>query len=222
MIQQTPNSAITSKQVNDALKSNDQFEFSRPSFAGNGFRVDLTNEDGAGYTGTIYLGSNEKPVKVLFDTGSDFLAVTSDLCNDPKLGKQEERTAVFDAVTLSYKPENKDVRKCKSTAYMTKESDSAKAIGGDDEHLDYGSAKLQGKMYQDRTCIDGNKTACTNFQFLALYQAVGLDDTEGVLGLAVHPDAKRRNLNYVWQLKNSGVIDNALVSFSVSGPNMDD
>jgi len=52
-----------------------------------GFRVDLTNEDGAGYVGTIYMGSEETPIKVLFDTGSDFLAITSDLCLDPKLGK---------------------------------------------------------------------------------------------------------------------------------------
>ena len=49
-----------------------------------------------------------------------------------------------------------------------------------------------------------------------------MDDTDGVLGLAVHPDAKRRNLNYVWTLKNKGMIDKALVSFSVAGPNMDD
>jgi hypothetical protein len=56
---------------------------------GSGFRVDLTNEDGAGYIGTIYMGSEETPVKVLFDTGSDFLAITSDLCLNPKFGKQE-------------------------------------------------------------------------------------------------------------------------------------
>lgn len=61
-------------------------------------------------------------------------------------------------------------------------------MGGDDEKLDYGSAKLHGKLYQDKTCLDQNKTSCTNFEFLALYQAVGLDDVEGVLGLAVHPD----------------------------------
>lgn len=61
----------------------------RPAWAGSGFRVDLNNEDGAGYVGTIYLGSEDQPAKVLFDTGSDFLAVTSDLCLDPSLGKQE-------------------------------------------------------------------------------------------------------------------------------------
>ena len=84
-----------------------------------GFRVDLTNEDGAGYIGTIYMGSEETPVKVLFDTGSDFLAITSDLCLNASLGKQEEATAVFDPVTLTYRNSGKDLRKCKSTAYLS-------------------------------------------------------------------------------------------------------
>ena len=183
---------LTTNSVNDALKAVIDFsEFNKPSFSSHGFRVDLTNEDGAGYVGTIYLGSNDAPARVLFDTGSDFLAVTSDLCLDPKLGKQEEDVPVFDSKSMTFKPSGKDLRKCKSTAYVSKESDTSKKMGGDDEKLDYGSAKLQGKLVQDRTCIDQNKTACTNFEFLALYQAQGLDDTDGVLGLAVHPDSKR-------------------------------
>ena len=56
----------------------------------------------------------------------------------------------------------KDHRKCKSTAYSTRESTTAKSLN-ETEHLDYGSAKLQGKLYQDRTCIDQNKTACTDY-----------------------------------------------------------
>jgi hypothetical protein len=40
--------------------------------------------------------------------------------------------------------------------------------------------------------------------------------------LAVHPDKKKRNLNYVWNLKDKGVIEKAIVSFSVSGPNKQD
>jgi len=109
--------------------------------------VDLTNDDGAGYTGTIYVGSNETPAKVLFDTGSDYLALTSDLCLDPKLGKQEEDVPVFDKTTFSYVPSGKDHRKCKSTAYMSKESETSHALGGEDEQIDYGSAKLAGKLY---------------------------------------------------------------------------
>ena len=39
----------------------------------------------------------------------------------------------------------------------------SKFIGGDDKKLDYGSAKLEGKIFQDKACIDANKTACLNF-----------------------------------------------------------
>ena len=70
------------------------------------------------------------------------MGVISDLCLDPKLGKQEVDEPVFDKENFMYKPSGKDHRKCKSTAYMSKESASAKALGGDDEKLDYGSAKL--------------------------------------------------------------------------------
>lgn len=43
-----------------------------------------------------------------------------------------------------------------------------------------------------------------------------------MLGLAVHPEAEKKNLNYVWMLKNAGYIDSAMVSFSVSGPEIED
>ena len=49
-----------------------------------------------------------------------------------------------------------------------------------------------------------------------------MDDIDGILGLAVHPDKKRQDLSYVWNLKKQGIIDNALISFSIAGPNMND
>jgi len=82
-----------------------------------GFRVPLQNEDGAGYVGQIFVGSEETPVKVLFDTGSDFLAITSSLCDDPKLGQQEMDEPVFDPVQFAFMPSGKDHRKCKSIGY---------------------------------------------------------------------------------------------------------
>lgn len=119
-----------------------------PELSSAGFRVELTNDEGEGYVGTIYVGSEEKPIKVLFDTGSDFLAITSDLCMDPKLGKVVEDVPVFNTTSLSYVHSGKDNRKCKSMAYASKSSTSAKAIpSADDEKLDYGSAKLQGKLF---------------------------------------------------------------------------
>jgi len=76
---------------------------------------------------------------------------------------------------------------------------------------------LSGKLINDRTCLDQNMTACVDIDFLGLYQAKGLDDIDGILGLAVHPESDRRNLNYVWSLKNNKVIDQAIVSFSIAG-----
>jgi hypothetical protein len=52
---------------------------------------------------------------------------------------------------------------------MSKQSESAKKLKLDIQKLDYGSAKLEGKMYRDRTCLDELKTACAKFNFLALY-----------------------------------------------------
>jgi hypothetical protein len=143
-------------------------EFDKPSFSETGFRVNLENSDGSGYIGTIFLGSEEQPARVLFDTGSDYLAVTSDLCDDPKLGKEEEDEAIFNSTTLTFTPSGKDLRKCKSTAFATKLSQTDKMMNST-QNLDYGSAKLSGKLVQDQACLDQNHTACTTFNFLALF-----------------------------------------------------
>ena len=48
--------------------------------------VDLIDLDESEYIGTIYLGSpNSQPVRVVFDTGSEYLAVTSNLCSNKKM-----------------------------------------------------------------------------------------------------------------------------------------
>ena len=44
-------------------------------------RVDLESLNDQIYMGTLYLGTPvSQPVKVVFDTGSEFLAITSSLC----------------------------------------------------------------------------------------------------------------------------------------------
>lgn len=66
-------------------------------------------------------------------------------------------------------------------------------------------------------CIDpiGNRCA-KNMQFLALYEARGLGaGVDGILGLSNHHDAEKASLNFVKSLKQSGVIEEAIVSFSV-------
>jgi hypothetical protein len=59
-------------------------------------RVVLTN--GQGESGAIYVGNlfiNESPLRLIFDTGSDYLAITSSLCSDKRF--DEEAGPAFDA-----------------------------------------------------------------------------------------------------------------------------
>ena len=105
--------------------------------------------------------------------------------------------------------------------------------------LTYGSAKLQGFIWEDYTCIqplknqDGQSVAtvdlkmqlkenkCANFQFLALYKSQGLGKkSDGILGLSPHKDPSKQKLHYLWSLKDNGIIDHAMVSFSVTSQEM--
>ena len=50
-------------------------------------KVPLENKGDAVYVGTLYLGSpKSQPAKVIFDTGSEYLGVTSALCDDKTAG----------------------------------------------------------------------------------------------------------------------------------------
>ena len=116
-------------------------------------------------------------------------------------------------------------------------SDSNKILSKASSKLTYGSAKLQGFIWQDYACIQPLKTTknstlvqlklalkenkCAYFQFLALYKAQGLgQNSDGILGLSPHKDVSKKKLHFLWSLKDNGIIDNALVSFSVTSKEM--
>ena len=64
---------------------------------------------------------------------------------------------------------------------------------------------------------------CSNFQFIALYKAEGLEEnTDGILGLSPHKNEEKRKLHYLWALKDNGIIDKAIVSFSIASLDMND
>lgn len=61
-------------------------------------QVPLINMDDAIYEGTMYLGSPaSQPVRLIFDTGSEYLIVTSALCDDKTATKY--RFKKMDVVT---------------------------------------------------------------------------------------------------------------------------
>lgn len=76
---------ISDKQLADIIdESTSNFFAQFDKVPESGIKVELTNDEGLGYVGSILVGG--QPAKVLFDTGSDYLVVTSSLCNDKTLG----------------------------------------------------------------------------------------------------------------------------------------
>jgi len=63
--------------------------------------------------GTVYLGSpNSQPANVVFDTGSEYLAVTSALCDDETSGNFKFKK--FDAVSNSFVERDQTSKRCKT------------------------------------------------------------------------------------------------------------
>jgi len=86
----------------------------------------------------LYIGTPGKPVRVIFDTGSEHLAIASDLCAD-----------------------------CPSKPYSLAQSKGGEFLSNDTKKVVYGSARFEGKETKDRTCLGQDKD-CINFKFLSL------------------------------------------------------
>jgi len=206
-------------------------------------QVPLTSRNDAVYMGTIHMGSPaSQPAHVVFDTGSEYLAVTSSLCDDKTSGQFKFKK--FDPLSGSFVQRDQLNERCKSQAYDMHASQSNKILSKASSKLTYGSAKLQGFIWQDYACLQPLKTStggngqkaslvelklklkenkCAYFQFLALYKAQGLGaNSDGILGLSPHKDASKKKLHYLWSLKDNGIIDNAIVSFSVTSKEMNE
>jgi len=103
--------------------------------------VPLTSRNDAVYMGTIWMGSPvSQPAKVVFDTGSEYLAVTSTLCDDKTSGNYKFKK--FDPLSGSFVQRDQLNERCKSEAYDMKKSDSSKILSKASSKLTYGSAKL--------------------------------------------------------------------------------
>jgi len=67
------------------------------------------------------------------------------------------------------------------------------------------------------------ESKCAPFEFLALYEAVGLGaEFHGILGLSPHKDVSRKKEHILWSLKEHGLIGRAMVSFSITQGDMKD
>ena len=199
-------------------------------------QVPLNSRNDAVYLGTVHMGAPvSQPARVVFDTGSEYLAITSVLCDDQTAGNYHFKK--YDPLSGGFVSRDQTHKRCKTMAYDMHKSKSNKILSKASSKLTYGSAKLQGFIWQDYTCIqpmsmdekyeqaDLDKAVkdnkCAYFQFLALYKSQGLGhDSDGILGLSPHKDMKKRKLHYLWSLRENGIIDRAMVSFSITSKEM--
>ena len=87
-------------------------------------RIDLTQNEENLIEGKLFIGTPGRPVSLVLDTGSEHMAVASDLCTN-----------------------------CPSKPYSLAGSSSKTLLSNDTDTVIYGSAKFTGKETQDRTCM---------------------------------------------------------------------
>jgi hypothetical protein len=123
--------------------------------------VPLESRNDAVYLGTVWMGSPvSQPAKVVFDTGSEYLAITSVLCDDETSGNYKFKK--YDPMTAGFVERDQMHKRCKTMAYDMHKSDSNKILSKASSKLTYGSAKLQGFIWQDYTCIQPLKGGAQN------------------------------------------------------------
>jgi hypothetical protein len=126
----------------------------------------LDSRGDALYIGTIYLGSPQsQPVRVAFDTGSEFLTVTSSLCSDDTTPEQF-RFKKFNVTQNKFVERSKLKDRCPNSGYDIAKSESQKILTNQGKKVSYGSADLQGFIFEDYACILANTRArsesCSN------------------------------------------------------------
>ena len=156
----------------------------------NQIKIALSSSPDSLFIGTLFIGSPEKQVRVIFDTGSEHLAIASDMCKD-----------------------------CPTKPYSLAASNSSNLLSNDTKTVLYGSAKFAGKETADRACVNQGE-GCINFKFLSLEQGTGLDkDADGILGLSPEMSTDRADQHLIWSLMKQKQISKASFSLSLSDSN---
>jgi hypothetical protein len=86
-------------------------------------QVPLVSRNDAVYIGTLYMGSPvSQPAKVVFDTGSEYLAITSVLCDDKAAGNYSFKK--YDPIVGGFTDNDQHKTRCETMAYDMHRSDS--------------------------------------------------------------------------------------------------
>ncbi len=104
-------------------------------------QVPLNSKNDAVYLGTVFMGSPvSQKARVVFDTGSEYLAITSVLCDDETAGNYKFKK--YDPLQGGFVQRDQMHKRCKTMAYDMHKSDSNKILSKASSKLTYGSAKL--------------------------------------------------------------------------------
>lgn len=87
---------------------------------------------------------------MVFDTGSEYLAVTSALCDDATAGNYKFK--VYDADNNDF-IDKKVANRCATAAYDMHKSEGSKILSRSSSKLAYGTADAQGFIWQDYACL---------------------------------------------------------------------
>jgi hypothetical protein len=143
--------------------------------------------------------------------------MTSVFCTD-KSTPDKYKFKLFDQKTKKYSEKRDTGDRCLNQAFNVTSSKSAHIKDRNAKRVTYGSADLQGFLFEDYTCIQplrkngslvqqnetfasiGTKeedllnARCTPFEFLALYETRGFDKHfNGILGLSPKKSEKNKN-----------------------------
>ena len=158
------------------------------------------------YLGKLYIGS--QPALVSFDTGSNWLAVTSNLAT---ASSGSDKTMLAE-----HKP-----------AYRPSMSRQSDRVSEEIVTEKYGSTQLDGQIWRDQVCLTADDQMCVkNFPFVAIRSESGLaPEMDGILGLGPRLDnfdhklslvQNPKSISLINYLKEQDLIKEAIASFSLS------
>lgn len=121
---------------------------------GSALKAKLVDHQNMMYTGSLSLGSEKAENNLVFDTGSGWLTVATQLCEECNGGGKYDYT----------------------------KSSTSKILDNGPEDLYYGSAHLTGKYISDTACVAGD--CVKGFEFFGITKETGLQGVDGILGLS--------------------------------------
>lgn len=116
------------------------------------------NNDNLEYVGQLWMGENNEPVNVVWDTGSDWLVVASatdcEFCDGMDGG------------------------------YDYSDEESFQAVPRSSKEIVYGSAYVSGFQANDLVCTTSESTSCAKMKWLVMTYGYGLDGIDGIAGMS--------------------------------------